>query len=147
MKMSLNDYIKKRNGVAIGSSKSLRNNLYRSLGSKNFSTFWKYWNPVFGYFLGKFIFKPLKNVFPVMIAFLLTFVFSGLIHDTVTTLVRGKTSFLFSIWFLFMGVAVLITKCLNHNFSNQQWITRAILNLTIISLCLLLTLYVHKLFN
>ena len=147
MKMTLTDYIKKRNGVAIGSSKSLRNNLYRSLGSKNFSTFWRYWNPIFGYFLGKFIFKPLKNVFPVVIAFLLTFVFSGLIHDTVTTLVRGKTSFVFSIWFLFMGVAVLITKFLNHNFSNQKWIIRAILNLTIISFCLLLTLYVHKLFN
>lgn len=144
--MTLTDYIKKRNGVSIGSPKSLRNNLYRSFGSKNFSTFWNYWNPIFGYYLGKFIFKPLKNVFPVTIAFLLTFIFCGLIHDTVTTIVRGKTSFFFSIWFLLMGTAVLLTKFLNHNFSTYKWIARAIINLTIISLCLLLTIYVNNFF-
>jgi hypothetical protein len=147
MKMTLTDYIKKRNGVAIGSSKSLRNNLYRSLGSKNFSTFWTYWNPIFGYFLGKFIFKPIKKVFPVTVALVLTFVFCGLIHDFVTTVVRGKTSFFFSVWFFNMGVAVLITKFLNHNFSNHTWITRAIINFSIISLCLLLTIMVQKLFS
>lgn len=46
--MTLTEYIKKRNGVSIGSPKSLGNNLYRSLGKKFFFTFWNYWNPVFG---------------------------------------------------------------------------------------------------
>ena len=146
MKITLTDYIKKRNGVAIGSSKSLRNNLYRSLGSKNFSTFWNYWNPIFGFYLGKYVFKPLKSFFPVTIAFLLTFVFCGLIHDIVTTLVRGRTSFIFSIWFFLMGMAVLVTKLFNHNFSRYKWITRAVINLTIISLCLLLTLFIKEYF-
>ncbi|MEL4309107.1 hypothetical protein [Joostella sp. CR20] len=146
MKITLTDYIKKRNGVAIGSSKSLRNNLYRSLGSKNFSTFWNYWNPIFGFYLGKYVFKPLKLFFPVTIAFLLTFVFCGMIHDIVTTLVRGRTSFFFSIWFFLMGMAVLVTKLFNHNFSRYKWITRAVINLTIISLCLLLTLLIKEYF-
>lgn len=147
MKITLTEYIKKRNGVAIGSPGSLRNNLYRSLGSRNFSAFWQYWNPIFGYFLGKFIFKPLKNFFPVTIAFLLTFLFCGLIHDAVTALVRGKTSFFFSIWFLVMGIAVLITKFLNHNFAEKKWITRASINFTIIGLCFLLSIYIQKVFN
>ena len=144
MKITLTEYIKKRNGVAIGNSKSLRNNLYRSLGSKNFSTFWNYWNPLFGFYLGKYIFKPLKTFFPVTVAFLLTFIFCGLVHDIVTTLFRGKTSFFFTIWFLFMGTAVLITKWFNHNFSRHKWIVRTVINLTIIGLCLLLTIFIKK---
>lgn len=144
MKMSLTQYIKKRNGVSVGNSRSLRNNLYRSLGSKNFSTFWNYWNPIFGYYLGKLIFKPLKNIFPVQIALLFTFIFCGLVHDAVTTIFRGKLSFFFSIWFLFMGLAVIITRILKHNFSNQSWIARAVINLSIISACLLLTIYINQ---
>lgn len=142
--MTLTEYIKKRNGVSIGDPKSLRNNLYRSLGSRNFSTFWNYWNPIFGYYLGKFIFKPLKKILPVALALVFTFIFCGLIHDAVTMLVRGKTSFFFTLWFLLMGLAVLISRFLKHNFSGQTWIIRAIINLSIISTCLVLTLYIHK---
>ena len=142
--MFLTDYIKKRNGVSIGSPKSLRNNLYRSLGAKNFSTFWKYWNPIFGYYLGKFIFKPLKKIFPVAIALLLTFIFCGLVHDSITTIFRGKVSLFFSIWFLFMGLAVLITKSIKHDFAKQIWFIRACINLSIISVCLVLTIYITK---
>lgn len=144
MKMTLTEYIKIRNGVSIGSPRSLRNNLYRSLGSKNFSTFWNYWNPIFGYYLGKFIFKPLKKIFPVAISLLFTFIICGLIHDTVTTLVRGKISFFFSIWFLLMGLAVLLTRTLEHNFSKQVWIARTSINLIIISACLILTIYITR---
>ncbi len=142
--MTLSDYIKKRNGVSIGSPNALRNNLYRSLGSKNFSTFWSYWNPIFGYYLGKFIFKPLKKVLPPSISVIVTFIFCGMLHDTVTTFLRADVSIFFSIWFLFMGLAVLITRFLNHNFSKQIWITRASINLSIISVCLVLTIYVNR---
>jgi len=144
MNMTLTDYIKKRNGVSIGSPKSLRNNLYRSFGSINFSTFWNYWNPIFGYYLGKFIFKPIKKIFPVAISLLFTFIICGLIHDIVTTIFRGKISFFFSIWFLFMGLAVLITRTLKNNFSRQVWIARAFINLSIISACLVLAIYTNK---
>lgn len=142
--MTLTDYIKKRNGVSIGSPRSLRNNLYRSLGSKNFSTFWNYWNPIFGYYLGKFIFKPLKEFFPVSLALLFTFIFCGLIHDTVTTIYRGKISIFFSIWFLCMGLGVLMTRTLKHNFSKQMWMVRASINLSIITACLIATIYINR---
>jgi D-alanyl-lipoteichoic acid acyltransferase DltB (MBOAT superfamily) len=142
--MTLTEYIKKRNGVPIGNSNSLRNNLYRSLGAKNFSAFWNYWNPVFGYYLGRFVFKPLKKIFPVGIALLFTFIFCGLIHDAVTTIFRGKTSFFFTIWFLLMGLAVLITKFYKHNFSKKIWISRVLINVCIISICFLLTYYTTR---
>lgn len=142
--MTLNEYIKKRNGVSIGSSKSLRNNLYRSLGAKNFSTFWNYWNPIFGYYLGKFVFKPFKVIFPVAISLMLTFIICGLIHDAVTTIFRGKISFFFTIWFSIMGFVVLITKYLKHNHSKKIWIIRALINLSIIIISFLLTIYISK---
>ncbi|MFZ1805817.1 MAG: MBOAT family O-acyltransferase [Cyclobacteriaceae bacterium] len=142
--MILAEYIRKRNGVPIGSSKSLRNNLHRSLGAKNFSTFWNFWNPIFGYYLGKYIYKPLKRILPITVALLFTFIFCGLVHDAVTTVYRGKVSLFFTIWFLLMGVAVLITRYLKHNFKEQIWIFRASVNLSIICFCFLITLYVTK---
>ncbi len=142
--MTLADYIQKKNGVPIGDSNSLRNNLYRSLGAKNFSTFWTYWNPIFGYFLGKKIFKPLKKTLPVSLSLVLTFIFCGLIHDAVTTLVRGEISLFFTIWFLFMGIGVLLSKTFNSNYSGKPWIFRAMINLSIIVSCLLITIYLNR---
>jgi len=142
--MTLNEYIGKRNGAPLGSSKSLRNNLYRSLGAKNFSTFWNYWNPIFGYYLGKCVFKPLKKEIPVVFALLSTFIFCGFMHDAITTIYRGKISLFFTIWFTIMGFAVLIAKYLKHDFNRQKWIFRALVNLSIITLCFLITYCVTK---
>ncbi|QCK15793.1 hypothetical protein DCC35_14075 [Mangrovivirga cuniculi] len=94
--------------------------------------------------MGKFIFKPLKKVFPEAISLLFTFIFCGLIHDAVTTVYRGKISFFFSIWFLFMALAVLMTRILKHNFSKQGWLVRASINLGIIAVCFIATIYSHR---
>ena len=139
--MTLAEYVKKRNGVPIGNSNSLRNNQYRSLGAKNFSTFWNYWNPIFGYYLGMRIFKPLKNYFPRALALVITFVFCGLTHDFAVTVFRGKLSLFFSVWFLFLGIGVLISRRLKYDFSDKTWLTRAFLNLSIIGVCLLPSVY------
>jgi len=145
--MKLSEYVKKRNGVPIGHSSSLQNNLQRSLGAKNFSAFWNFWNPIFGYYLGTKIFKPLKRELPAGFAVVLTFVFCGLVHDLVTTLIRGKLSLFFSVWFLLMGTAVTISKFLNYDLSNKKWIFRALMNLTIIGVCLFLTNYLNTIWK
>lgn len=141
--MNLGDYVKKRNGVPIGHSKSLSNNLYRSLGAKNFATFWTFWNPIFGYYLGTKIFKPLKKILPISLAFIFTFVFCGLIHDLATTLVRGKLSLFFAVWFFVMGTVVAISKKLTYDLSNQNWIFRTLANVSVITICLLCTIYLN----
>ncbi len=145
--MNLSEYVKKRNGVPVGHSSSLRNNLNRSLGAKNFSAFWNFWNPIFGYYLGTKIFKPLKKIFPVTLAVVFTFIFCGLIHDLVTTLFRNKLSLFFSVWFLLMGIAVAITQYINYDLSQKQWIFRAAINLLIIGFCVLLTLWLNTVFK
>lgn len=145
--MTLGEYIKKRNGVASGHPQSLRNNLSRSLGAKNFSSFWHHWNPIFGYYLGKKIFKPAKRFAPATVSLVLTFIFCGLIHDAVSVIFRGKTSFLFSFWFLFMGTAVLISNYFNQNLSDKNWLIRASANLFFILSSLSLAHYLITLLN
>lgn len=145
--MTLGEYVKKRNGVPIGHRHSLKNNLYRSLGAKNFSSFWNFWNPIFGYYLGKKIFKPAKRFFSPALSIIITFICCGLIHDVVTILFRGQTSFLFSYWFLLMGVAVIISNYFNQNLAQHRWIIRYISNLFIILICLCFAYFLSRSLN
>lgn len=145
--MTLGEYVKKRNGVPIGHPQSLSRNLHRSLGAKNFSSFWNYWNPIFGYYLGLNIFKPLKRFLPVSVCIILTFVFCGLIHDFVSLIIRGKTSFLFALWFLLMGLIVIITNIFKPDLAQRHWLIRALNNLSIISICLYLAYFLSRFLN
>ena len=67
-KLTLSEYVRRRNGVPLGAPGSLRNMLRRSFGARSFAGFWQYWNPVFGYCLGRYIFVPLKRVSPPSVA-------------------------------------------------------------------------------
>lgn len=145
--MKLSEYVKKKNGVPFGHANSLRNNLERSLGANNFSKFWNFWNPIFGYYLGTKIFRPLKKIFPTGLSLVFTFVFCGLIHDSVTTIIRREISLFFTVWFLIMGICVVISKQTNYNLSNRKWFFRALINLSIINICFFLTKYLNTVFN
>lgn len=136
--MRLTDYIKKRNGVPLGAKYSLRNMLFRSLGAGDFATFWKYWNPIFSYSLGKYIFKPLKIFFPSALSLILTFVFCGMLHDAVSILIRWNFTFLFTPWFLIMGLCVVISDFIKLDYSKYSWINRALINISIIGSCFIL---------
>jgi len=72
----LGEYIERRLGR--GATTQLRNLLVRPLGAASFSQFWRYWNPVYGYFLSYYAYRPLRLVFPRPVAVLLTFVGCGL---------------------------------------------------------------------
>lgn len=145
--ITLSEYVKKKNGVPIGNSNSLRNNLQRSLGAKNFPSFWNFWNPIFGYYLSTRIFKPVNKIFPTAISVIVTFIFCGLIHDIVTTVLRGHLSLFFTVWFLIMGITVAVFKKVTYDLSNRSWILRASTNILIIGICLALTVYLNSIFK
>jgi len=136
--MNLSDYIKKRNGVPLGASNSLRNMLYRSLGAGKFSVFWKYWNPIWSYYLGKYIYKPLKVILPLAFSLILTFVFCGFIHDVAIMLLKWNFQLLLTPWFLIMGLCVVISDFIKLDYSKHAWIIRACINVLIIGCCLIL---------
>lgn len=136
--MTLAEYVKKRNGVAMGANNSLRNMISRSLGANTFSVFWRYWNPIWSFYLGTYIFKPLKTILPPTLALLLTFGFCGFLHDVVIMLVRWDFALLFTPWFVLMGLWLVISDFIKLNYSNYPWIVRAFINIFIIGSCFII---------
>lgn len=144
--VTLGQYIRRRNGLPAGSAGSLRNMLSRSLGAGNFAGFWRHWNPVFGYYLGRYIDSPLRRVLPRAAALVLTFIFCGALHDLVTTAIRGSVSLFFTPWFLFFGLGVVLGRQAGWSFSTRSWSVRAAINLAYLLVCLAMTLVVRRLF-
>ena len=132
---SLSEYVKKRNGVAIGFPGSMSNMLKRSLGANSFYLFWQYWNPIWGYYLSLKIMKPLSRIFPLWLAIMMTFGVSGMLHDLAITIVKWKLTFLFTPWFLLISLIVLATKAFGISYKNHHWLVRASINIGLIVLC------------
>lgn len=118
--MSLGQYVLRRTGIPLGASGSLRMMFSKSFSAKSPKVFWQYWNPVFSYYLGKYIHSPIKRILPVSVATILTFLVSGFIHDLATILVRGSTRFLFTTWFFFLGLGVIIGEIANVKWPQQR---------------------------
>ena len=134
--LTLSYYVRRRNGVPLGASGSLRNMLHRSFGARSFDAFWQHWNPIFGYHLGKYVFVPLKSVSHPYAALVLTFIVTGIIHDAVTMAVRQDFAFLFTPWFLFLGIGVVISKVAAMDVGAFPWALRAAIHVAYLGACL-----------
>lgn len=129
--------------MPLGHSDSLRNMLYRSLGAGKFSVFWQYWNPIWGFYLGKYIFKPLKLILPKALSLIVTFVLFGFIHDLIIMLSKWKFTLLLTPWFLFMSLSMILIDSAKIDYSKFPRIILAILNVLIISVCLFIAYQVR----
>ena len=109
--------------------------------------FWRFWNPVFGYALGKYIYRPLVCQLPRPVAYILTFIACGLIHDAVTLLVKGSTHFLFGYWFLYMSIVALVASALNFRFHHRPFSTRVLTQICYLYLCYLMAFYSSRTFD
>lgn len=141
--VTLGEYIRRRNGVPAGAPGGLTNMLRHSLGARSFAVFWQHWNPIFGYMLGRYVFVPAKRVLPSPIALVLTFVMCGGLHDLVTALFRGSPAFLFTPWFFFLGLGVVVGQAAGMDFGRAPWALRAAANLTYVTTCLGLGLWIR----
>ena len=144
--LTLAQYIRRRNGVPLGSAGSLRNMLPRSLGAGSFAGFWQYWNPVLGYGLARYVYSPLKRVLPTAAALIMTFVVCGALHDLVIMAIRGSATFLFTPWFFLLGVGVVFGRAVGMDFSSRPWLIRAFVNLTYVGACLAGALIARRVF-
>ena len=127
-KLSLAQYVKKRNGVPLGASGSMTNMLSRSFGAASFPIFWHYWNPIWGYYLSRNVMRPLASFLPTSLATFLTFLVSGALHDLAVSIVELKTVLFFTPWFGLMGILVITCQTLNVNYSSLPWAVRALIN-------------------
>ena len=137
--LSLSEYVKRRNGVALGASGSMENMLKRSLGASSFYLFWQYWNPIWGYYLSYKVMRPLSSLMPVWFAIIGTFAVSGGLHDLAVSLVKWQFTFFFTPWFVLMGIFVVLTKKFAISYTKHSWLTRALINTSLIVISLVLT--------
>lgn len=126
--ITLSQYVKKRNGAPLGAPGSLQAMLHRSFGADSFHRFWHYWNPIWGYYLSRYVMRPLHKVLPLWIAVILTFLVSGALHDIAVSLVKWRPIFFLTPWFTLMGAMVVLSKAGNLTFGNAPWIARALIN-------------------
>jgi len=126
--LTLTEYVELRNGVPLGDSRSLRNMLQRSFGAASFATFWQYWNPIWGYGLGKYVYSPMHRVLPAAIALIMTFVVSGGIHDLVIMALRRSLTFIFTPWFFVLAVGVVLGRAAGMDLSSRNLSVRVGIN-------------------
>ena len=143
-RVTLAEYVEQRNGVPLGDSNSLQNMLRRSFGASSFAGFWQYWNPIWGYGLGKYVYSPLQRVLPMAIALITTFVISGALHDLVTMALRRSVTFFFTPWFFILGVGVVVGRAVKMDLSNYSWWIRASVNLIYLILGAVLTILAKR---
>lgn len=142
--LSLSAYVKRRTGVKLGHPDSLKNMLVRSLGANSFALFWHYWNPIWSYYLAKFIQKPCSRIIPPPLALIITFFISGALHDIAVSLVKFTPIFFFTPWFILMAIAVIIVNRLNINYAKLTWGFRALINSSFIGMSFLLTMMIEQ---
>lgn len=145
--LTLAQYVLRRNGVPLGAPHSLKNMLHRSFGASTFAGFWQYWNPIWGYGLGKYVYAPLQQGLPAWLALILTFVVSGLLHDLVIMALRRSAAFIFTPWFFLLGVGVVVARSLGMDFSGRSWGVRAGVNLIYLMACFVAMLLAKQIFG
>lgn len=144
--ITLAQFIQKRNGVALGERHSMRNMLSRSLGARSFAIFWHYWNPIWGYYLSRYVMRPLRRFLPLSFATFITFVVSGALHDLAVSIVKWKAVFLFTPWFALMAVVVITSSKIGISYGHFAWHFRALINVFIIIATLGLTSFMANIY-
>ena len=114
--------------------------LDRSLGAGSLAGFWRHWNPIWSYGLGRFVQSPLQRFIPSWLALTFTFAVSGLLHDLAIMAVRRDTGVLVTPWFTIVGIAVVVSSRLGWRYEGIAWLARAAINLAAIIAALLLAL-------
>ena len=143
IRLTLGRYVKRQNGVPLGASGSLSNMLIRAFGARGFDRFWTHWNPIFSFYLGKYIFHPVSQVMPVPMALVITFTANGLLHDAVTMAVRHEPAWFFTPWFLIMGVMAAIHRRVPLRYASPPFVVRALINTLHIGVALIFPLWLH----
>ena len=145
-KLSLAQYVKKRNGVPLGASDSMKNMLSRSFGASSFPVFWRYWNPIWGYYLSRNVMRPIANFLPISLATFITFLVSGALHDIAVSIIKWKAIFFFTPWFGLMGLMVIGSKGAGISYGHVSWPVRALINASFIFISLGITYFLETLY-
>jgi hypothetical protein len=112
----------------------------------SFAEFWRRWNPVYGYFLAYYVYRPLTRRLPRTAAVMATFVFAGLVmHDLPAwiasrrVLPPGGT-----IAFTLFGAGLVASRRAGMNLSARPPAFRVAVNLAYLATCTGLMLVIAR---
>jgi hypothetical protein len=106
----------------------------KPFGASSFAEFWRWWNPVYGYFLYYYSYRPMSRVMPRPIASFLTFVLCGFLHDlpawvfTRRVLPPGAT-----VTFIMFGLGAVLSETLHMNLARWPVQARIAINVAYIA--------------
>lgn len=121
-------FVLRRLGNPTGPWSAVQEMFRLSFGAKSFADFWRYWNPVHHYYLTMYVYKPVRKVMPRSIATIITFIFCGFfLHDIVHIAFTGIP--LITVWFLLLGIGVLLGEFINMDLSTRSSSFRVVVNL------------------
>lgn len=144
--MNLEEYTYYRTG-STKVSLIIRNMFFKPFVSPSFRSFWKYWNPTWGYYLLFYCYKPVKTFFPHWVALIITFLISGLFHDVIyiAPIMMKEVKFVFpfiTVWFFIISIGILLTEYLNIDFKKISLMFRPIFHLGYLVGTFILTRYI-----
>ena len=121
---------------------------HRAFTADSLANFWRYWNPVYGFYLARYVQRPLKRLVPRPLSVVLTFAFSGFVlHDMlglwpVLVFKTGvfKPPFVTS-WFTLVGLLVVLTEALGVSFAARSGQQRVTIHLVVLAATCALTLW------
>jgi D-alanyl-lipoteichoic acid acyltransferase DltB (MBOAT superfamily) len=135
---TLTDYINLRLGSTARAQAV--NFLLRPFTAETFAGFWRYWNPVFSYYLSYYCYQPLRRWLPRAPAVVATFAACGALHAAIAFLLAGMGTrpalALFAIlWFTLLGVSVVLLELLRLSFVRWPPALRPVAHVGIIAVC------------
>ncbi len=130
-RLTLAEFTNRRIGAG-GHRQQLWNLLVRPFAAPSFIGFWRLWNPVYGYFLFFWSYKPLRQFMPRPLAELATFAVSGFVlHDL--PLFAARRSFgmpYVTAWFVLAGAIAIAAEHARVDVSSWPAAARIALNVT-----------------
>ena len=145
-RVTFSTYLRRRLGTQGGRS-TWFNFFIKPFTAPSFAEFWRLWNPVYGYFLYYYTYRPLSRVMPRAFAKLATFVACGLLlHDvpawlfTRRILPPGAT-----IAFILFGLGVVASERFHMDMSRRPVQVRVAVNSAYLVTCIGLMLTIVSL--
>lgn len=123
--MTVEEYIQYRTGAS-KVSLIVRNIFTKPFFSSSLRSFWKYWNPGFGFYLLYYCYKPMWKILPHWTSMIITFLICGLLHDIIyiaPMLIMNGGEFIFpfiTIWFFIIAIGVLLSELFQNDFKNTR---------------------------
>ncbi len=130
-RMTLAEFTNRRIGAG-GHGRQLSNLLVRPFAAPSFIGFWRLWNPVYGYFLYFWSYRPLRQFMPRPAAELATFAVSGFVlHDLPLFAARRSLGVPYvTAWFVLAGAIAIAAERARLDVSSWPAAARIALNAT-----------------